>query len=96
MKGMNFWLRKFVMEVRKKDGEPYPPDSLYSLCCGLFHGLKDADWFGLKAFDNPEFAQSCSTLDVQMKELKSTGKNKRSRHSELRNGRSIVGKGSFG
>ena len=29
------WLSKFVVEVRRKDGKPYPPQSLYQICCGL-------------------------------------------------------------
>ena len=28
-------LERFVLEVRRKDGEVYPPDSLYQLCCGI-------------------------------------------------------------
>ena len=32
---MNFWLSRFVLEIRKKSGDPYPPESLYSLICGL-------------------------------------------------------------
>ena len=28
-----YWLAKFIMEVRKKDGSEYPPKSLYSLTC---------------------------------------------------------------
>lgn len=32
---MNFWLCRFVVEVRRKDNKPYPPSSLYQICCGL-------------------------------------------------------------
>ncbi|XP_065894185.1 uncharacterized protein [Dysidea avara] len=32
---MNFWLGKFVLEVRQKDGRPYSPDTLYQICCAL-------------------------------------------------------------
>ena len=28
-----YWLGKFVLEVRKKDGSEYPPKSLYALIC---------------------------------------------------------------
>ena len=28
-------LSRFVLEVKKKDGTPYPPDSLYHLVCGI-------------------------------------------------------------
>ena len=31
---LSFWLSKFVYEVRKKDKNEYPPNSLYLLCTG--------------------------------------------------------------
>ena len=30
-----FWLPKFVAEVRKGNGQPYPPNCLYQISCGL-------------------------------------------------------------
>ena len=38
---LNFWLTKFVAEVRKENGECYPP-SLYSVCCGLQRHLENS------------------------------------------------------
>ena len=38
---MNFWLRKFILEVRNLNGEEYSPDSLYQICCGLHRSLED-------------------------------------------------------
>ncbi len=32
---LNYWIRKFVLEVRKEDGQEYPPNSLASLVMGL-------------------------------------------------------------
>ena len=32
---LNYWLSKFVLEARKNNGEPYPPDTLYNICAGL-------------------------------------------------------------
>ena len=29
--GLKFWLVKFVAEVRRSDGKPYPPNSLYQM-----------------------------------------------------------------
>jgi hypothetical protein len=34
-KTLNFRLTKFVMEVCKEDGECFPPQTLYSICCGI-------------------------------------------------------------
>ena len=32
---LNFWLSRFVVEARRKDGEPYPVRMLYLLLAGL-------------------------------------------------------------
>ena len=32
---LDYWLSKFVVEARRSDGECYPPNTLYSICCGL-------------------------------------------------------------
>jgi len=34
------WLTRFILEVRKKDGSVYPPNTLYHICCGLTRHLK--------------------------------------------------------
>ena len=39
---INFWLCRFVLEIRRRDGERYPPASLYQLCCGLLRHLRAA------------------------------------------------------
>ena len=37
---LNFGLSLFVNEVRKPNGDPYAPDSIYYLCLGIsFHTL---------------------------------------------------------
>ena len=38
---MNYYLSRFVIEARKKDGEPYPPKTLYLICAGLLHFLRN-------------------------------------------------------
>ena len=53
---MAFWLCKFVTEARRRDEEPYPSDTLYSLCCLLFRALKERDRADVKPFDYPVFA----------------------------------------
>ena len=32
---LNFWLPRFVSEVRKQDREPYPPNSIHLILAGL-------------------------------------------------------------
>jgi hypothetical protein len=38
---INKWLGKFVVEARRKDGQPYPPKSLYMLCVGLLRYFRE-------------------------------------------------------
>ena len=50
---MDFWLSRFVLEVRKKNGDPYPPNTLYQLICGLQRQLREHGHADIKLFDNP-------------------------------------------
>ena len=74
MSEMIFWLSRFVLEVRKKDSEPYPPNSLYQIVCGLQRFLKDHGRADIKIFENPAFHDFRATIDGEMKRLNGTGK----------------------
>ena len=73
-KAMNFWLAKFVLEVRRKDGKAYSPETLYQICCGLLRLLKEADRAEVNILANPMFVCFRASLDSRIKELKATGK----------------------
>ena len=66
---LNDWLCRFVLEVRRKDGKPYPPNTLHQLCCGILCYLREVKPV-LDLFKNPEFASFRKTLDAEMKRLK--------------------------
>ena len=34
-KNLNFWLSQFVTEVRKQDGQPYPPRTIHQILSAL-------------------------------------------------------------
>ena len=70
---MNFWLPRFVLEIRKKNGEPYPPNSLYQIVCGLQRQLCEHGRADIKLFENPTLYDFRSTLDSEMKCLNATG-----------------------
>ena len=70
---MNFWLCKFVIEIRQKDGKPYSPDTLYQICCGLLRLVKGADQVDVNILTDDAFRPFRETLDACMKELKRTG-----------------------
>ena len=58
-----------VLEVRRKDGKPYPPNTLHLLCCGILRYLREVKP-ALDICKNPEFASFRKTLDAEMKRLK--------------------------
>ena len=72
---MNLCLQKFVIEVRKQDGQEYPPRSLYYIICGLLRFLRDRDIYDKNFLDENDsrFAVWRKVLDAKMKELLSRG-----------------------
>ena len=70
---MDFWLSRFVLEIRKKSGDPYPPESLYSLICGLQRYLRDKGRADIKLFNDTSLHGFCCALDEEMKRLNATG-----------------------
>ena len=69
---MDFWLSRFVLEVRKANGDPYPPNSLYQLVCGLQRCLRNHGFGNIKLFEDSAFHGFRSTLDGEMKRLNAT------------------------
>ena len=35
IQNLNYWLSRFVTEVRKQDGQPYPPRTIHQILAGL-------------------------------------------------------------
>ena len=70
---MDFWLSRFILEVCKKNGDPYPPNTLYQLICGLQRQLCEHGHASIKLFENPSLHGFRSTVDGEMKCLNATG-----------------------
>ena len=91
---MDFWLSRFILEVRKKNGDPYPspPSSmLYQLICGLQRQLREHGRAGIKLFENPSLHGFRSTLDGEMKCLNATGNYLNKKQAQPRAGKSPLG-----
>ena len=73
-KMMDSFLQRFVIEARKRNGDEYPPKSLYYLICGIMRHCKDNKLL-VNFFDEKDnsFAQLRKVLDARMKELLSKG-----------------------
>ena len=80
---INHWLQRFVVEVRKGNGEHYCPDSLHQICCGLQRALRAAGNTDINFFDGKEFAPFRELLDGELKSLNSTGKYVYKRKAEV-------------
>ena len=56
---MNYWLQRFIVEGRRKDGAEYPPKSLYLIACGLLRHLRNNSVYDKNFFDenNVDFSK---------------------------------------
>ena len=63
---------KFIIEVRRKDGNEYPANTLYQICCGIMSAVKEY-CPSINFFTQPEFDATKKTLDGEMKRIKSSG-----------------------
>ena len=73
LESMTIWLPKFVLKLRRRDGDHYLPDTLYGICTALNRSLKRVDRANINIFTDPGFIYFKETLDAQMKALKATG-----------------------
>ena len=72
---LSYWLRKFVLEIRKRDGSEYPPKSIYALVCCFkryfeHHGIHGVNPLNL---NDARFGDFRGTLDAEMKRLHGKG-----------------------
>jgi len=71
---LNYWLSRFIMEVRRKDGTPYPPNTLTNIMSGLQRHLREKGRnVGFFKKDDTEFMLFRKSLDSRMKELAAAG-----------------------
>ena len=73
---LNHWLARFITEIRRKDGSPYPPNTLYQIAAGIQRHLRDTCGLtDIKFFqkDDPHFSIFRGCLDHRMKELTGQG-----------------------
>ena len=69
---MNYWMSKFILEVRRKDGLEYPPNTLYCIVCGVMRHIRkycpEVNFFTEARVDGLK-----KTLDSEMKRTKAGG-----------------------
>ena len=65
---INYWLSKFAVEVRKKDGSDYRHEVLYSLFCGMNRTIQESKP-EISLFTTPQLKPFQNALDGRLKEL---------------------------
>ena len=76
------WMSRFVLEVRKKDGAPYPPNSVYHIVCGIMRFIRLNGKPEVDFFRDQDFAEFRGVLDAEMKRLKASGIGSQKRQAE--------------
>ena len=66
-------LSHFVIEVRKKNGDEFPPNSLHHIVCGIQRYLRFNGNASIDFLNDPMFAAFTMTLDAELKRLQKRG-----------------------
>lgn len=72
--GLCEWLKCFVFEVRKENGEEYSEVSIHQLICGLQQYLRENGRPELDLFSDKCFSSLCKAVDSKMKALRRAGR----------------------
>ncbi|XP_062599022.1 uncharacterized protein LOC134260486 [Saccostrea cucullata] len=73
---LNFWMQRFIIEIRRKDGTAYPPNTLTQIVAALQRYLRSNCYdrqFNFFKDDDLVFRDFRKTLDSHMKSLTSQG-----------------------
>ena len=70
---LSYWLAKFVLEVRKTNGDPYPPKSLLSLVFGIVSHVNFDRNLNIQILSDDDFFEFRKVLDAEMKRLAASG-----------------------
>ena len=81
---LNHWICYFILEVRKKDGTEFPPNTLHHICCGILRYLRISG-ITVDIFKDKEFIKFQNVLDSEMKRLQALGLGTKQRKAEVVN-----------
>ena len=79
---LQHWLSLFILEVRKQNGDVYPPSSLHHITAGL---MRHRRWSGrdIDILQYPKYTDFRATLDSEMKRLQGEGVGSEKRQEEI-------------
>ncbi|XP_065915625.1 uncharacterized protein KIAA1958-like [Dysidea avara] len=81
---LNHWICYFILEVRKKDGTEFPPNTLHHICCGVLRYLRISG-INVDIFKDKESTKFRNVLDSEMKRLQALGLGTKQRKAEVIN-----------
>ena len=81
---LQFWMTRFLLETRKKDGTEYPPNLLHYIVTGLMRYLHENRRSSIDIFQDAKFVSFWQTLDAEMKRLKSARLGSKPKQAEPR------------
>ena len=71
---LNYWLQQFIVEIRRRDKTPYPPDTLMQISSALQRTLRRyRENSGFSLFQDTQFQGFRDALDARMKFLRAEG-----------------------
>ena len=80
---LDHWLTRFILEVRKKDGTVYPPNTLHHITAGLMRHIRLNGKPHIDLFKSSNFTNFRASLDAEMKSLQRKGIGSRKRQAEI-------------
>ena len=79
---LNEALCRFVLEIRKKDGSEYPPNTVHHICCGIMRYLRTEGQPQINFFSDGSFSHFREVVDSEMKRLRGQGLGSKKRQAE--------------
>ena len=80
---LQYWLTRFILEVRKRNGSVYPANTLHHICCGLMRHLRQSGQPEIDFFKDLAFSEFRLSLDAEMKRLQSEGIGSKRKQAEI-------------
>ena len=82
---LNYWLSRFVAEVRNQEGKSYTPRSIHQILCGLQRHMLSKCPTAPKILnkEDPRFSDFRSTVDTVFRQLCSEGVGIEVRHAPI-------------
>ena len=73
---------RFALEIRRKDGKQYPPNTIHNICCGVMRYLRTQGKPEIDFFKDSSFSHFRAVLDSEMKRLQGQGVGSKRRQAE--------------